>query len=95
MISKQDIIKISINADTHKNKVTELQWRLQQHSIYTTNLKAMYQRQFNETKLEISQKDFHVQIMQNKIYDKDAEISWLKQKLEALLKNDDLEMVKK
>ena len=80
------------NTDMLQNKLNKLQQRLYEYSIYTTNLKTRYQRQFNEMRLEISQKNFQIQTMQNRIDDKDAQISRLKQSLEALFKDDDLKI---
>ena len=81
------------NTDTVQNKLTNLQQRLHEYSVYTTKLKTSHQKQFNEVTLEISQKDFQIQTLQNSIDDKDAQLPRLKQSLEVLSKDYDLKIM--
>lgn len=63
--------------ETQSNRITKLQEQLKNYSLYATNLKQSFKRNYNEMKIEITQKDFELNTLKQQL--KEQKIMLIKQ----------------
>ena len=63
--------------ETQSNRITKLQEQLKNYSLYATNLKQSFKRNYNEMKIEIAQKDFELNTLKQQL--KEQKIMLIKQ----------------
>ena len=81
--------------ETQSNRICKLQEQLKNYSLYTTSLKQSFKRDYNEMKIEITQKDFELNSLKQQVKEQKAmlmkqakEIAELTQTLKLLCGED-------